>query len=93
MAWVPPDQHGVTLGCRRSHSVHHRRGAHTKNYSRIPLLDMVFGTFENPEYFEADTGFYPGASKRLLEMMVGVDVAADEKPAISASLRGNPATD
>lgn len=73
-----------------SHSIHHRRGAHTKNYSRVPLLDMIFGTFENPQYFEADTGFYPGASKRVLEMLVGVDVAADEKPSVSASLRDIP---
>lgn len=59
-----------------AHSVHHRRGLHTKNYSRLPLIDMLFGTFENPEYFEPEAGFYPGASKRVLAMLVGVDVAA-----------------
>ncbi|HEX6274465.1 MAG TPA: sterol desaturase family protein [Polyangiaceae bacterium] len=58
-----------------SHSIHHRRGVHSKNYSRIPCVDMLFGTFENPEYFEPDAGFYPGASRRVLEMLVGVDVA------------------
>ena len=58
-----------------SHSVHHRRGFHGNNYSRIPLLDILFGTFENPEYFEPDTGFYPGASRRVLEMLVGLDVS------------------
>jgi sterol desaturase/sphingolipid hydroxylase (fatty acid hydroxylase superfamily) len=62
-----------------SHSVHHRRGAHAQNYSRIPVVDMLFGTFENPKHFEPDAGFYPGASKRVLEMLIGVDVAADTK--------------
>jgi sterol desaturase/sphingolipid hydroxylase (fatty acid hydroxylase superfamily) len=62
-----------------SHSIHHRRGVHGKNYSRLPVVDMLFGTFENPEYFEPDVGFYPGASKRVLAMLVGVDVSADVK--------------
>jgi len=62
-----------------SHSIHHRRGFHSKNYSRLPCVDMLFGTFENPEYFEPDVGFYPGASRRVLEMLVGVDVAGATK--------------
>jgi sterol desaturase/sphingolipid hydroxylase (fatty acid hydroxylase superfamily) len=62
-----------------AHSVHHRRGAHTKNYSRLPFVDMIFGTFENPEYFDTEAGFYPGASKRVLEMLVGIDVAASAR--------------
>lgn len=63
-----------------SHSVHHRRGTHAKNYSRLPIIDMLFGTFENPEYFEPDAGFYPGASNRLLAMLVGVDIGAGLEP-------------
>jgi sterol desaturase/sphingolipid hydroxylase (fatty acid hydroxylase superfamily) len=58
-----------------SHSVHHRRGFHGNNYSRLPVIDMLFGTLENPEYFEPDTGFYPGASKRVLEMLAFMDVS------------------
>jgi sterol desaturase/sphingolipid hydroxylase (fatty acid hydroxylase superfamily) len=57
-----------------AHSVHHRRGVHSKNYSRLACVDMLFGTFENPDYFEPDAGFYPGASQRVFEMLVGVDV-------------------
>jgi sterol desaturase/sphingolipid hydroxylase (fatty acid hydroxylase superfamily) len=73
-----------------SHSIHHRRGAHAKNYSRLPFVDMLFGTFENPEYFETETGFYPGASKRVLEMLVGVDVAADTNVRSRHSLGETP---
>lgn len=58
-----------------SHSVHHQRGVHGKNYSRIPLIDLAFGTFENPEFFELDTGFYPGASRRVLAMLACADVS------------------
>jgi sterol desaturase/sphingolipid hydroxylase (fatty acid hydroxylase superfamily) len=66
---------GYLIQRPESHSVHHRRGLHSKNFSRIPLIDMLFGTFENPEYFVPEAGFYPGASGRLLAMLVGVDVS------------------
>ncbi|MFZ5892356.1 MAG: sterol desaturase family protein [Myxococcota bacterium] len=67
---------GYLIQRPESHSVHHRRGAHTMNYSRLPIIDMLFGTFENPEFFELETGFYTGASKRMLQMFAGVDIAA-----------------
>jgi sterol desaturase/sphingolipid hydroxylase (fatty acid hydroxylase superfamily) len=73
-----------------SHSIHHRRGAHAKNYSRLPMVDMLFGTFENPQYFDTDAGFYPGASKRVLAMLVGVDVAADANQPRNDSLHEIP---
>ena len=41
----------------------------------VVLIDLAFGTFENPEFFELDTGFYPGASRRLLAMLAGADVS------------------
>jgi sterol desaturase/sphingolipid hydroxylase (fatty acid hydroxylase superfamily) len=54
--------------------VHHERGVHRFNYSDLPLWDIVFGTFRNPATFDAKTGFYDGASARVLEMIVGKDV-------------------
>ena len=58
-----------------SHGIHHARGVHGYNYSDLPLWDMLFGTFRNPRSVEASpTGFYPGASSRLLDMLVGRDV-------------------
>jgi sterol desaturase/sphingolipid hydroxylase (fatty acid hydroxylase superfamily) len=72
-----------------SHSVHHRTGFHGNNYSRIPLIDLLFGTFENPEYFEPDTGFYPGASRRVLAMLVGMDVSEPRRPLEKFSARAS----
>jgi sterol desaturase/sphingolipid hydroxylase (fatty acid hydroxylase superfamily) len=66
---------GYILPRPEGHSVHHQRGRHALNYSRIPALDMLFGTFKNPEYFEPEAGFYPGAGRRIPEMLVGIDVS------------------
>jgi sterol desaturase/sphingolipid hydroxylase (fatty acid hydroxylase superfamily) len=48
---------------------------HAGNYSDLPLLDILFGTFHNPREFAAETGFYPGASTRLAEMLRFRDVS------------------
>jgi sterol desaturase/sphingolipid hydroxylase (fatty acid hydroxylase superfamily) len=67
---------GYLIQRPESHSVHHRRGSHHHNYSRLPFIDMLFGTFENPAEFVTEAGFHDGASRRVLEMLVGVDVSA-----------------
>lgn len=58
-----------------SHSRHHARGQHSKNYSDLPVFDLIFGTFENPRDFAPETGFYPGASERVGEMLRLRDVS------------------
>jgi sterol desaturase/sphingolipid hydroxylase (fatty acid hydroxylase superfamily) len=58
-----------------SHALHHQRDVHAFNYSDLPLVDMVFGTFRNPETFEEPAGFWDGASEELLPMLAGRDVA------------------
>lgn len=58
-----------------SHSIHHQRGVHAKNYADLPLFDILFGTFENPEHFADETGFYDGASGRIVEMVLMKDVS------------------
>ena len=58
-----------------SHTVHHARGIHAKNYADLPLIDMLFGTFENPRRFEHVTGFWHGASARVLDMLLARDVS------------------
>jgi sterol desaturase/sphingolipid hydroxylase (fatty acid hydroxylase superfamily) len=58
-----------------SHSVHHQRGLHTYNYADLPIFDMLFGTFRNPERFRGENGFYDGASARVPEMLIGRDVS------------------
>lgn len=57
-----------------SHSHHHERGVHARNYSDLPLFDLLFGTFHNPQDFAPETGFYQGASNRLLAMLTFRDV-------------------
>ena len=61
-----------------SHSVHHARGVHAYNYCDLPIIDMMFGTFKNPRNFEQETGFYNGASNRVIDMMLFRDVAEPE---------------
>ena len=58
-----------------SHSAHHERGVHARNYGDIPLYDMLFGTFHNPARFDGEVGFYDGASGRLGAMLAGRRVA------------------
>src|SRR5512146_3181536 len=59
-----------------SHSVHHARGLHAGNYSNLPIWDMVFGTFRNPERFQAEAGFWDGASRRIGAMLALRDVTS-----------------
>ena len=58
-----------------SHSLHHARGHHRQNYSELPVFDMIFGTFCNPREFASQTGFYDGASARVLDMSLLRDVS------------------
>jgi sterol desaturase/sphingolipid hydroxylase (fatty acid hydroxylase superfamily) len=58
-----------------SHSVHHQRGVHRMNYADLPVIDMLFGTFANPRRHAPETGFGPGASRRVLDLLVGRDVS------------------
>lgn len=52
-----------------SHSYHHERGVHARNYSDLPIFDILFGTFHNPHGFAPATGFWDGASDRVLDML------------------------
>jgi len=60
-----------------SHAVHHGRGIHRDNYSDLPLWDMLFGTFRNPQAdaVPREAGFYDGASTRIAEMLAFRDVS------------------
>lgn len=79
---------GYVIQRPESHAVHHRD--HRKNYADLPLIDMIFGTFENAERFTERCGFYPGASARIPEMLVGRDVSrppADEPARVDGEAR------
>lgn len=58
-----------------SHSYHHARGLHAGNYANLPIFDMLFGTFHNPEHFAAQAGFREGASRRVADMLALRDVS------------------
>ena len=53
-----------------SHTIHHAKGIHADNYSDLPLFDIIFRTFKNPKNYENETGFYNGASKRIIDMLM-----------------------
>lgn len=59
-----------------SHSRHHERGYHRSNYADLPLIDLIFGTFENPADFSEQNGFFEGASTQLWPLLRGVDLSA-----------------
>jgi sterol desaturase/sphingolipid hydroxylase (fatty acid hydroxylase superfamily) len=69
-----PQWMGYIFQRPESHSLHHEKGVHAHNYSDLPLFDIIFGTFRNPKEFSKETGFYDGASTRLVEMISFKDI-------------------
>lgn len=67
-----------------SHSIHHAKGVHAYNYSDLPLYDMLFGTFRNPQYANTKSGLYPGASDAIVDMLLTKDLSDN-----NAELRGD----
>lgn len=66
---------GFLIARPESHALHHARGVHAFNYCDLPLIDMLFGTFRNPRGFPAATGFWDGASARVVDMLRFADVS------------------
>ena len=65
---------GYLIQRPESHGYHHAQQIHRHNYSDLPLFDLLFGTFYNPETYEHETGFYPGASSRVADMLLFKDI-------------------
>ena len=65
---------GYIIQRPESHTLHHAKGIHAYNYSDLPIIDIIFGTFKNPKTYEYETGYYAGASNRIPEMLIGKDV-------------------
>jgi sterol desaturase/sphingolipid hydroxylase (fatty acid hydroxylase superfamily) len=72
---------GYVVARPESHALHHERGVHRRNYADLPLIDMIFGTFENAREAPAATGFYDGASTRVAEMLVAFRDVSVPRPA------------
>jgi sterol desaturase/sphingolipid hydroxylase (fatty acid hydroxylase superfamily) len=77
---------GYVVQRPESHSVHHQRGVHYYNFSDLPVFDLLFRTWRNPEKFAETQGFYEGASARIPAMLAFRDVSRPPAiPAVSAS--------
>ncbi len=76
-----PQWLGVIVQRPEAHSHHHERGVHARNYSDLPLFDLLFGTFHNPRGFAPLAGFYDGASARIIDMLLARDVSTAPTPA------------
>ena len=66
---------GYLIQRPESHSAHHERGVHARNYGDLPLFDMIFGTFHNPREFDGQVGFFEGGSRKVGAMLVGRQIA------------------
>jgi sterol desaturase/sphingolipid hydroxylase (fatty acid hydroxylase superfamily) len=62
------------------HRVHHARGHHAFNYADLPLWDLLFGTFHNPERYDEPTGFADDREQRVKDMLLFRDVNAASPP-------------
>lgn len=62
---------GYLIQRPESHSCHHERGIHARNYGDLPLFDMIFGTVHNPKEFTGQVGFYEGGSRKVGAMLAG----------------------
>lgn len=69
-----PQWLGYIIQRPESHTLHHAKGIHAYNYSDLPIIDIIFGTFKNPKTYEYETGYYAGASARIPEMLIGKDI-------------------
>ncbi|HEY6081347.1 MAG TPA: sterol desaturase family protein [Polyangiaceae bacterium] len=76
---------GYVVQRPESHSHHHARGVHRNNYADLPIFDLIFGTFNNPQDFAESTGYYDGASARAFEMLRFADVTTP--PALALAQR------
>ena len=71
---------GYIIQRPESHTIHHAKGIHKYNYTDLPIIDIVFGTFKNPKSYEHETGYYLGASNRILDMLRFKDVTKKPFP-------------
>jgi sterol desaturase/sphingolipid hydroxylase (fatty acid hydroxylase superfamily) len=72
---------GYVVQRPESHCIHHERGTHNCNYADLPIWDILFGTFHNPEVFDRECGFDHDRESRLMEMLTFTDVNTEPAPA------------
>ena len=84
---------GFIIQRPESHCRHHEYGVHAFNYSDLPLWDIAFGSFCNPESWEGRAGFGDEASRRVGAMLAFADVNPGQSDASMAGsgAKGAPA--
>jgi len=75
---------GYVIQRPESHSVHHARDLHAGNYTDLPIVDILFGTFVNPADHRASVGFFEGSSRQVGRMLLGQDATRPRADAPSA---------
>ncbi len=65
---------GLFIQRPEMHRIHHEIGVHKSNYADLPLWDMLFGTYRNPNNVKIDCGFEPGHEARVLDMLTCKDI-------------------
>ncbi len=58
------------------HRIHHERGVHASNYGDLPVWDMMFGTYRNPDRYDGQCGFDEERETMLVNLLTCKDVNA-----------------
>lgn len=75
-AWV-----GYLIQTPEQHLLHHQRDIHARNFGDMPVWDRLFGTYAPPVAGPVEVGFEPERSRRVLAMLLCVDVNAAQNRA------------
>ncbi len=73
-----PSWLGYIIQRPEAHAYHHAKGIHSNNYSDLPLIDIIFGTFHNPKKYSHETGFYIGGSSKIKDMLLFKDISKEK---------------
>ena len=79
-----PQWLGYLVARPENHALHHASGVHRYNYADLSFVDMLFGTWKNPEGFPVRIGLGDGASARVPALLLGRDVE-DSPPVTEAA--------
>ncbi|MDO9321298.1 MAG: sterol desaturase family protein, partial [Pseudomonas sp.] len=71
-----------------SHCLHHEYQVHGRNYSDLPLWDMVFGTFANPPRFTGKVGFQLTNAASVLDLLLMRDAHKAKPQPVNNGLTG-----
>lgn len=80
---------GYVIQRPESHGVHHSRGFHRRNYCDLPVIDAMFGTFENPPEHREQFGLVEGGSLRIGAMLAGRDITRQARKTMPEPVDGN----